>query len=117
MSDNVTTPLGPVRTTTLYAVVGADGTLRRGVGAVTVGKPQGTAGHYNVTFSVDVSLGCFTTTVVIDSFNKHRFAMVLSPSEDDPATVGVNVTNEKGDSRDEEFCLTVTTAYGPQNMN
>lgn len=114
MSDNVTTPLGPVKTTTLYAVVSSDGTLQRGVGAVCAVRKG--CGLYTVTFNVDVSLGCANATIIrTEPKNaEQKGILTVTPGED---TVNVNIWDQTGKSgRDQTFCLTVTTAYGAEDM-
>ena len=116
MSDTFSTPLGPVKTTTLYAVVSSSGDLIRGVGAVDVEKAPSPCGQYTVTFNVDVSLGCYTaTTNSADNPNRHgKMYALVAPAGSN--SVVVNLFNQNGDSRDQGFFLTVTLAYGETDM-
>ncbi len=122
VSGGTSTPLGPVRTTTLYAVVviGGDNTdvmLQRGVGAVSA--VRGGTGSYTVTFNVDVSLGCFTVTgVTIGSPpSVGSFSASLGSTNEVIVTYRnpynfyrIDLTEGQG------FFLNVTTSYGAQSM-
>lgn len=114
------TPLGPVRTTTLYAVVDAEGNLLCGVGAVGATKLSST-GTYQVDFNVDVSLGAYNATATNNSVNNddttRRFAMVVPAGNSPPNSVIVKISNDSGSRKNNGFHLTVTTAYGLFDMN
>ncbi len=117
-TDNPPTPLGPVKTTTFYAVASNGGKLIRGLGAVDVTKNQ-TAGQYTVKFNVDVSLGCYTATASsADNPNQGGGVMyaLAAPAAGQSDSVVVNLYNQNGDGRYNGFFLAVTMAYGAQSM-
>lgn len=111
-----TTPLGPLQTTTLYAFVNMPGRLIRGMGAKHAVKDG--EGLYRVTFNVDVSLGAFNVTPYYGGGDGYRFAEAEG-DPDDSNTVIVRTAKPEGsgsNNRDSGFYLTVTTAYGDQDM-
>ncbi len=121
MSTDVTTPFGPVKTTTLYAVVDDQGNLLRGVGAVSARLDGNQSRTYVVTFNVDVSLGCYHVTT------SGRSGQQVLSSAELPSGGGRNNEIQVRFFRNFEanpnvlqsgqiFFLTVTTAYGATGM-
>lgn len=117
-TDTPPTPLGPIKTTTLYAVASNGGKLIRGMGAVDVTKDS-TTGQYTVKFNVDVSLGCYTATAnSADNPNQGGGVMyaLAAPVAGQSDSVVVNLYNQNGDGRYNGFYLAVTMAWGAQSM-
>ncbi len=110
-----TTPLGPLQTTTLYAVVNADGTRVRGMGVNSSFRQDD--GVYRITFSVDVSLGAFNVTPFYAG-NGYRYANAKGDPGNPNAVIVRTAKPKDNDSvnMNSGFYLTVTTAFGDQDM-